>query len=197
MKKKRFGQISMEYILIFSMILMIFIPTLYLFRTYAVESNEKIIQQRISQLAKEIIDTGRELYYFGPPSKSVIQLEMPPQILSMGIISLDTSEGKREHIIVFNIEVLGGNSTLFFNSDYPIAALDEKYNTIKQGNECGESLNVKECKEILLNPICQCYSSSDFNKGIKNFKLKAIKGSKCHSFGNTCMIIDEVSDELT
>ena len=56
--KKRHSQIAMEYIVITGVAFMILIPGMYFFRNYVASSNERIIEQRINQVANEILNTG-------------------------------------------------------------------------------------------------------------------------------------------
>lgn len=112
--KKR-GQVSVEYVLIFSVVILITIPTIYLFRNYIVESSGRIAQQRLEVVAKDIIDNAREVYYLGAPSRVVIEVEMPDDVKNMYAIS-----GSNEYYLAFDVYTQHGENTRYFESDVKI-----------------------------------------------------------------------------
>ncbi|MEK6916568.1 MAG: hypothetical protein AABW92_02390 [Nanoarchaeota archaeon] len=169
--KKR-GQIAVEYIMIVAISLFIILPGIYLFRNFAFASNDNVLQSRLSEAADSILSIGKEMYYYGPPSKSVKSLDMPSQISNMYILS--TSDGK-EYYLAFNFFTSSGSDTVLFESDYPIKPVE----TVTCNFAC--------------QGICECFPERYFTPGPKNFAVEASKTCVGSSF---CVLIKEISPEL-
>ncbi len=165
------GQIAVEYILIIAIALMILIPAVYVFRNYAFESNDRIMEQRLADISNEMIIKASKIYYYGPPSKSVVSLEMPPQINNMYVLfSAQTDES----FLVFNIQSKNGQKDIFYESDIPLDS---------DGDACDPN---PECTK----GFCKCFPERFYSKGIKNFVLEA--RDLCTMQGS-CVVISEGS----
>lgn len=187
--KKRRSQIAMEYLMITGFALLIAVPAFYFFREYTQSSNEKIVSNRLNQIANDILVAAAEMHYYGAPSKTVLTVEMPPSIKNMGVIT-DNNEWQ----LVFTVYTsTGGTTQLYYNSDVPITPTDASPLPTTGCNadlhaQCGISLD------------CYCFPEKDFSEGIKNIKMEAHVGTvalSCIGGVSNCVIIDEVSDELS
>lgn len=173
--KKRLAQISFEYILIITLALMILLPGVYLFRNYAMESNDRIIQTRLAEISNNIFVKAREMYYYGPPSKSIVTVELPSQINSLYILSIPNND---EYYLVFNVLTTTGENEFTYESEVPLEA------------------NVPGCSpsENCDQGFCQCLPERFYSEGIKNFEVQA--SENCIATV-TCVVLDEISPSLS
>ncbi|MBN2423297.1 hypothetical protein JXB41_08800 [Candidatus Woesearchaeota archaeon] len=211
--KKRLAQIAMEYIVITGVAFMILIPGMYLFRNYVASSNDQIIEQRINLIANEILNTAREMYYVGVPSKRVIEIDMPDEIANMGVFFYDGGDGgdgdpeNDEYQLIFVAETNEGRVKYYFQSDIPIKAYEDS-SWFPDIGICSSFLDNDElysygddhCNEDNFEPECEmgeceCFPVKDYSSGKKFFKLEAAE-DECYASG-ACVIIDEVSNELS
>jgi hypothetical protein len=155
------SQISFEYILIFVIILLISVPSIFLFRTYIYESSDKIIIEKVDKVANELITTATEIYYRGAPSRIVIELEMPKQIKNISIVEVGNA---KEFFLVFNITTTEGELELFYESDIPI-------------NRSGVPIVQNGCFGSSENCNLYYFNENETSPGLKNFKIEA-KGGK-------------------
>ncbi len=172
MKKRGKAQIAMEYILILALALMIILPAVYLFRNYAYESNENLVQSRLYEIGNLIVGKARKLYYYGPPSKTTINFEMPPQVDNMFIIVYKNpdDQAKNEYYLGFKI---AGKKEILIDS---LAAIN-----LTQGVQC-ENLE-EDCSSPNIN--CYCFSDKFYTKGKKIYSLEVV--DNCYS--GSCIII--------
>ena len=175
MKKRCKAQISVEYILIITLALMILLPGVYLFRNYALESNDRIIQSRLAEISNQVFVKAREMYYYGPPSKSVVTVELPSQINSFYILSIPSNN---EYYLVFDVLTTDGENEFTYESEVPLEA------------------NLPDCtpSENCNQGFCKCFPERFYSEGIKNFEVQA--SENCVS-AVTCIMIDEISPDIT
>ena len=99
MFKKSFGgngQISMEYLIIFSITFVLLIPLIIIFVTQTERMQEDITNAQLDKLSSEISDAASEVYFLGPPAQKTIRVTFPAGIKSIGL----------EHYgLVFNVQV--------------------------------------------------------------------------------------------
>ncbi len=175
--KKR-GQIAVEYILIITVALMIILPGIYLFRNYVSQSSDQIVERRLTEISNSIITKGRKMYYYGPPSKSTVTVELPPEIRAMYLLGVNGSDKEViESYLVFRTISSQGEQDFLFESDVPLYAVDE-------ASRC-------EISDQCSKGYCICFDNRFYSKGIKNFEVQA----KDCIFG-TCIFIDEISPDL-
>jgi hypothetical protein len=179
MKKRGRAQISMEYILIVSLAFMILIPGVYLFRNYALESNDKVLERRLIDVSNQILVKAKKSYYYGPPSKSIVNPEMPPQINNMYV--LDNSDNN-EYYFVYTVSTTQGEEDVFFESDVPLKA-GEDVLCENVHETCGTS-----------NVTCECFPERYYSQGLKNFQVQA--SEDCIS-STTCIQLKEISPQLS
>jgi hypothetical protein len=153
--KKR-AQIAMEFILIIVISLSIIMGGIYLFRDYAFQSNDRIIQKKITENAIDLLSKARKMFYYGPPSKSVVDVDMPNQINAMYTLSVP---GTEEYYLVFNVATSDGAKDIYFRSDVPLKA--------NETTDC--ALNLIDCSPNK----CDCFPERYFSQGIKHFKVEA------------------------
>ena len=107
------GQSSVEYLLIVALTFAIIVPTSYLFYNYSKESSEELTDTQITQLGRGIIDAAESIFYSGEGSKTVLELNVPKNVVSVNIIDY------RE--LVFNITAGTGISEVVFFSSVKIS----------------------------------------------------------------------------
>ena len=103
------AQSALEYLMIIALTFAIIVPTVYLFFTYARESNIKIIDSQIDRIGRNIVNTAESIYYSGEHSKTILEFNMPDNIEDVNILS------NRE--LVFTIVTEFGNTDIVFFSD--------------------------------------------------------------------------------
>lgn len=182
-KRKLFSksQVAMEYIMILSLVLLILIPTIYVFREYVSKSSDDVVINNINSVAKNLIDNSREIFYLGSSSKTVIDLEMPKQVEAMWL--MDNSNDKNnppEHLLMFKLNLQDGMQDLYFDSDIPIKCSD-----CTACNDCAQTIN-EQCGQKQFN--CFVYPETAYSSGLKHFKIEA---TDCQ--GALCVFIDEIS----
>jgi hypothetical protein len=169
------GQIAIEYILMLTLALMIILPAVYLFRNYAYESNENLVEGRMYEIGNTVITSARKLYYYGPPSKTAINLEMPPQVDSMFILVYNgIKPEENEYYLGYQI---AGKKEILIDSQVP---LNVSPNT---------DISLYQCKNLEqdCNPpkMCYCFPDKFYSKGKKIYTLEAI--DNCYS--GSCITI--------
>ena len=165
----------MEFILIATIAFMIIISGAVLLRNYAVESSDNLAQRKITEAANEILTKAKKMYFYGPPSKSVIKVDMPAQIEVFYTLSImDNSE----YYLVFNIITSKGVKKHYFKSDIPLFSI---------GNTCDIA---EECSK----GICKCFPDRAITEGVKNFEVKA--STDCTQVAS-CILIEEISYKVT
>ena len=161
MEKK--SQMSLEYLIIVALVLSIIIPAFFLFTTYARESNHQIAEQRIQKMGSEIIKVATEIFYYGTPSMTVIDINMPDNIDKMWIVNKS-----EDYSLNFNYTL----GTIFFKSDVPLGCdLDDCYRCYPQ----------EGC-----NNDCYCFKNYSLFKGNKKLQITATKD--CNEDGD-CAIL--------
>jgi hypothetical protein len=153
--KKR-GQFSVEYIMIVAISLLILLPGIYIFRNYAFESNDRMLENRLNEVANSILLRSKKMHYFGPPSKSIVEVEMPPGIGSMFI----KNQGN-EYYLGFIVLTSSGEKELLYDSNIPIK--------IASPVACSFTCD-----------ICTCFPENTYGEGLKNIKVESAKDTIFH-----------------
>ena len=183
MEKKRRAQISVEYLMIFGMTMLILVPTIILFKNFAFSSGDEVVSQRIKEVSLKIVDTAREVHYYGPPSKKILTFDLPPNILSMGIMTTVTGE----HVLAFEVVSSDGNYNLYYDSEIPIYVEEPKACRTQASlhSDCGGTL------------LCDCLEEKEFSQGIRHFNVESTNDDTICQGEDFCVMINEVSDELS
>ncbi len=178
------GQVAMEYVMILTFVLMILIPTVYVFREYVVQSSDDIVVNNIDRIAKTIIDTSRDMFYLGDPSKIIIDLEMPEKIEAIWL--MDNSDDENavvyEYFLMFKLNLKDGPQDFYYASDFPIKCLECKTNVLNDPVDLSQQCGTNNFK-------CYRFLEPHYSPGIKHFKIEA---DICAGIG-LCVIIGEVS----
>lgn len=99
----------MEYLLVVALTFAIMIPTAYLFYNYSKGSSQEISDAQATIIGRSIVDTSDNIFYAGQGSKTVIQLNVPDNIVSAQIID--------GHELVLNMSTdLGMSELVFFSA---------------------------------------------------------------------------------
>jgi hypothetical protein len=84
MLKKR-GQAAVEYLLVSSLLMLVILPTLYVFYAYSQVSKEEINQGQLNKVGNDLVDVAEQIYYLGYPSKIAIESTMPEGVVGIEI----------------------------------------------------------------------------------------------------------------
>ena len=85
MAMMRKAQASMEYLLVAGLIVLVILPSIYIFYSYSHRSNEEIRQSQLNKIGRGIVDAAEKVYYLGGPSKTTLDATMPEGIKNMEI----------------------------------------------------------------------------------------------------------------
>ena len=108
----RASQASLEYLLVVAFTFAIIIPTAYLFYNYSKELGQEVIDAQTTKIGRSIIDTAEVIFYSGQSSKTVLDLNVPDNVVSAVII-----DGRE---LAFNITTGFGTSEIVFFSSVNI-----------------------------------------------------------------------------
>ena len=111
------GQAATEYILVSSLILIIFIPATILFLINIRNSNDDLAISKLNKIGNDIVDNAVEVFYQGEPAKVTMKESLPAGIVNMTILK-DWSSSVNQ--IVFLVSLKGKNNELVFDSDVNI-----------------------------------------------------------------------------
>jgi hypothetical protein len=136
---QRGGQVSTEFIILFSLLIMILVPMIYLVLQAALDSSEQITSSRVNAVFSEVASEAREVYFRGPHSKIIVSADIPRHIKSVEILKAESTHDttdtryfflitffaeRKEHTSIIPLEVpvlipeTGGTSTVQCVADY-------------------------------------------------------------------------------
>jgi hypothetical protein len=95
------GQAAMEFVLVAAIVLLIFVPSTFIFMKNIRSSNDELALSKIDRMARLIINTAETVYYEGPPSKRTITGDFPEGIAEMYILS-NWSDPSLVNQLIFN-----------------------------------------------------------------------------------------------
>lgn len=84
MKTKK-AQASIEYIILFAFISVAMLLMAYWIYEYYQSYDEKLVSARVEDIARQIQTASEKIYYFGPPSQTTVQANMPSGVSSMEV----------------------------------------------------------------------------------------------------------------
>ena len=108
------AQSALEYLTIIALAFAIIIPIIYLFFSYAKESDIEISDSQINSIGRDIVNTAESIYYSGEHSKTILEFNMPENVNDVKILS------NRE--LVFNLTTEFGDIDVVFFSDVNITS---------------------------------------------------------------------------
>ena len=117
---KRSGQSSLEYLLIVGLTFAIIVPTTYLFYNYSKESSQEITDAQVIQFGRTLVDTSESIFYSGQGSKTVLDMNVPENIV--GAVIIDGRE------LVLNMSTPFGISEIVFFSSVNLTAASQYCN---------------------------------------------------------------------
>jgi len=79
----RKGQISLEYLIIFSISFILLIPLIIIFVTQTQHMQEDITNAQLDKLSSDISDAASEVYFLGPPAQKTVRVTFPTGIKSI------------------------------------------------------------------------------------------------------------------
>ncbi len=79
------AQASMEYLMVAGLVLLVILPSIYLFYRYSHSSEKEIAKSQIDNMGKKIIDAAEDVYYLGGQSKTTLDLTIPKGVKNMEI----------------------------------------------------------------------------------------------------------------
>ena len=106
------AQSALEYLLVVALTFAIIVPTAYLFYNYSKESSQEITDAQVTKLGRGIVDAAASIFYSGQDSKTVLELNVPDNIVNAQII-----DGRE---LVFNATSNFGTSEIVFFSSVNI-----------------------------------------------------------------------------
>ena len=111
MIKKRFAQVSMEYLIIMGFVTMIIIVILGIALTYSGSIQDNIKVTQVNNFANKIIASAESVFYYGEPSKSSISVYLPEGVKEIQIA---------ENTIFISLTTSSGLNKIGFSSEVPI-----------------------------------------------------------------------------
>ncbi|RLE42166.1 hypothetical protein DRJ48_04105 [Candidatus Woesearchaeota archaeon] len=138
MKKRGRAQAAMEYILVASLLLLVFVPTTIIFLSHIRSSSDELTMSKLDKLGHDIVNNAEEVYYQGVPARITLRENMPNGVKRMYVLNNWTrTPAVNQLIIVYNSKE--GEQELVFDSRVNI-----------NGTFSNESLS-KGIKNIILN----------------------------------------------
>lgn len=116
MLKRGKAQVSMEYLIIVSFVVVLIIPMLVMFNKYSDETEDNIITSQANQIGRKIVDAAESVYYLGKPSKNTLKFSFPKDISNITIgnnelvFFMKTKVGVDEVVIYSPVNITGALS---------------------------------------------------------------------------------------
>jgi len=105
------GQAAMEYMLIVGLVMLITVPTVFLFYKSASDSSKQIDFAQVEKFGRNVISTVETVYYLGYPSRIVIEERLPNNVES---ISIDQDPTTGTYLLAIAIGTKAGVTNLTF-----------------------------------------------------------------------------------
>ena len=97
------GQISIEYLVIVGFTLAVILGLSVTFGIYQHHNRMSVISAETQSVARSIVDSAQQVYYYGPPTKTTLKVYFPPQIRDINIY---------DKAIVFQLDSGGSTSDI-------------------------------------------------------------------------------------
>ena len=152
----RRGQVATEFIILFALVLLIFIPLFYFLSQTALGSQDQLIASKMDRIGNTLVHEAREIYYLGRFSREVISVEFPRDI-EMSIVHSDQGE----HYLLITYILEGQRTTTYFPSEVPIRFSNAQCQAF---DECAPTVTCTECT----------IDADDVRSGRRNFQLETI-----------------------
>lgn len=108
------AQVSMEYLVIVGFVIVIVLPMILIFYTYADRTEDEIISNQIQKIGLKVGDAAEAMYYLGEPSRTRIRAYFPKNIYNVSIGNNEilflahTKEGI-DHIVIYSPVPVAGS----------------------------------------------------------------------------------------
>ncbi len=88
-KKRRetHGQVSIEYLAVFSIALIITLPLIIIFVTQTNNLQADITNAEVNRIVSKIVDNAETVYFMGEPAQKTLAIDFPPGIQSIAVNS--------------------------------------------------------------------------------------------------------------
>lgn len=107
------SQAATEFLLITAFFLLLIIPTVFYFYSYAQEAAVEVEISKAENIGNAIVDTAESAFYYGRFSKLTLNVDMPA-----GVKNINVTCAPGREACDFNIYIL--DQELFFPSNVPI-----------------------------------------------------------------------------
>jgi hypothetical protein len=122
------AQSAFEYLIIVGLALTAIVPVSYIMYKHSSEYNFKIMDSRLNEIGRKVVDTAETVYFSGKDSKIVLEINMPKNVKDMYIVA------GREIVFKVSTEV-GENELVFLSSlSVPIMSDDSSAKCTDGGN---------------------------------------------------------------
>jgi uncharacterized protein (UPF0333 family) len=94
------AQVAIEYVMVFGFLLLVLLPLIGFYYTYANSSSKEITARQIDQIVRKIGDGVETVYYLGYPSQTTIRVYIPQHVTNLSIqgnyiiYSIDSGSGE-------------------------------------------------------------------------------------------------------
>jgi len=168
----------MEYLIIVGFVLVILIPTTYIFIRYSSTSSDTLSSAKANQIANEIVKAADEVYYLGTDNQKKIEVSFPSNIEVIEFASreivfkIKDSRGNINEIVeVASVPLTGilpniqGKKFLIIKSlgsTVSVSVACKDFDTLESGAATCSAFNCRSpCGIICINKGWQCAQCSD------------------------------------
>ena len=83
--RSRFGQVAMEYVMVFGVAFFLTLPLIVLFFTQTENMESDIRGAQLLKASRELMDAVEEVYYMGEPAQRTLVVSFPDNIRSVTV----------------------------------------------------------------------------------------------------------------
>ncbi|MEM0465877.1 MAG: hypothetical protein QXW97_04235 [Candidatus Pacearchaeota archaeon] len=120
--KKKFSQVSIEYLVIIGFVSIILIAILGIAFFYSNGIKDRIKITQVNNFANKIISSSESVYYYGEPSKTTISVYLPE-----GVENIEINNNE----IIISTRISSGLEKTSFKSNVPLTGSISKSSGIK------------------------------------------------------------------
>jgi len=103
-------QAATEYLMIVGFVMIILVPSIYLYSKYSAESQDSIANAKVDAIANEIIKATDQVYSYGEGSQTTVSVSFPKNVI--GITFGGDEEEQNKEIVFRIINSKGGESDI-------------------------------------------------------------------------------------
>ena len=109
------SQYALEYLLIIGVIFAMILPTVFLFYTYASDTNLKIENSQANEFLEKVVGEAERVHYLGPPSKITLNQKVPESTYNISVQQLGST-----YLLRISLRSKAGTSNISRPSRVPI-----------------------------------------------------------------------------